>query len=181
MVVLYQAKFVQFELTMTIRKAVPADHRIMAELAAKAFIDDDVFGRFMYPKRREHPQDYISMWERKIWVQSNDYTKQYIVSVDETSGEIAAWSEWTRIGAGAERMQNPLSLRKSDFPITTTTLSRKLTWTRPQKVVHRLVEPSIFIRLVRPICRPRSHQSISRRGTINGAPLDGWARRKLAH
>ena len=98
---------------MAIRKAVPADHRAMAEIAARAFVDDDVFGRFKFPYRREHPEDYISMWERRIWVTSNGYTHEYVVSIDEKSGEIAAWAEWTRVGPGATKRANPMSLRKS--------------------------------------------------------------------
>ena len=85
----------------------------MAEVAARAFIDDDVFGRFQFPYRREHPEDYISMWERKIWVNSTDHTREHVVSVDEMSGEVAGWAEWSRTGPGAAKRANPVGLRKS--------------------------------------------------------------------
>jgi len=99
---------------MAIRKAVPSDHRVMAEIAARAFMDDDVFGRFMFPHRHEHPEDYISMWERKIWVNSNNHMSEHVVAVDDVTGEVAAWARWSRIGPGAAATRaNPMSLRKS--------------------------------------------------------------------
>jgi hypothetical protein len=85
----------------------------MALVASRAFLDDDVFGRFMHPHRREFPQDYISMWERLLWVNANDHTREYLVSIDEESGEVAAWACWMRLGPGAAKRSNPLSLRMS--------------------------------------------------------------------
>lgn len=97
---------------VTIRKATPADQRAMAEVAAAAFVDDDVFGRFMFPHRREYPEDYIAMWERGLWVKATDYTREYLVSVDEGSGKVVAWAGWVRVGPGAATRENPIGLRK---------------------------------------------------------------------
>lgn len=104
---------------MAIRKATPADHRTMAEIAAAAFIDDDVFGRFMFPHRREYAEDYISMWERDLWVKSTEYPRDYLVSVDDASGKVVAWAGWVRIGPGAVARGNPFGLRKlSQIPVS---------------------------------------------------------------
>lgn len=104
---------------MTIRKATPADHRAMAEVAAAAFIDDDVFGRFMYPHRREYPDDYIMGWERDFWVKSTEPEREYLVSVDDATGEVAAWACWMRVGPGAATTrQNPISLRLQNIYTT---------------------------------------------------------------
>jgi len=96
---------------MAIRKALSSDHRAMAEIAAKAFVDEDLFGRFMYPFRREYPEDYILMWEWKIWTKFNDYAREYLVSTDEESGKVVAWAVWERLGGGAAVRPNPLSQR----------------------------------------------------------------------
>jgi len=116
---------------MAIRKATTSDHRAMAEVAARAFVDDDVFGRFQFPYRLEHPEDYIAMWERKIWVGSNDYIREYLVAIDEVSGEVAAWAEWSRLGPGAAKRANPISLRLKKLYVDQ--LNRAYTWLWPDK------------------------------------------------
>lgn len=84
----------------------------MAEIAVKAFIDDDVFGRFQYPHRREFPQDYLSMWERSLWVNSNDYLREYLVSYEEGTGKVVAWICWMRNGDEGERKRKNWGQRK---------------------------------------------------------------------
>lgn len=99
---------------MPIRKALPSDHKRMAEIAAKAFIDDDVFGRFMYPYRREFPQDYESMWERNLWVNTNDYLREYLVACEEDTGKVVAWISWMRNGDEGERKRRNWTQRMND-------------------------------------------------------------------
>ncbi|RMZ79728.1 hypothetical protein DV738_g3257, partial [Chaetothyriales sp. CBS 135597] len=45
------------------RQATLADVPQMARVFADGFLDDDVYGRFMHPKRREYPQDWLRSWE----------------------------------------------------------------------------------------------------------------------
>lgn len=50
----------------TIRKATLADVPQMADVFATGFIEDDVFGRFMHPKRKEFPEDWLQYWKTEI-------------------------------------------------------------------------------------------------------------------
>ncbi|OAF54519.1 hypothetical protein VC83_09248 [Pseudogymnoascus destructans] len=63
----------------------------MAEVAAAAFIEDDVYGRFMFPHRRDYPRLHHSV---------------------RIAYAIKARSCWERIGPGAAARANPLDLRK---------------------------------------------------------------------
>ncbi|KFY29441.1 hypothetical protein V493_02358 [Pseudogymnoascus sp. VKM F-4281 (FW-2241)] len=96
---------------MPIRDAIPADYPRMAEVAAAAFMEDDVYGRFMFPHRRQYPDDYISQWERRIKIYATMPEYEHQVAVDELTGSVVAWACWERIGPGAAARENPLSLR----------------------------------------------------------------------
>lgn len=97
---------------MSIRAAIPADYPRMAEVAAAAFMEDDVYGRFMFPHRREYPADYIHQWERRIRMYATMPVYEHQVSVDALTGTVVAWGCWERIGPGAAARTNPASLRK---------------------------------------------------------------------
>ncbi|KFY10948.1 hypothetical protein V492_04766 [Pseudogymnoascus sp. VKM F-4246] len=96
---------------MLIRPAIPNDYPRMAEVAAAAFMEDDVYGRFMFPHRREFPADYITQWERRIKMYATKPEYEHLVVLDGSTGSIAAWACWERIGPGATARANPLSLR----------------------------------------------------------------------
>ena len=101
---------------MGIRKAVPADFRQMAEVGARAYINDDFKGRYLHPHRFEYPEDFIRSWELETWVQQYDPTHEFFVTVDDESGVIVGYAKWKRIGPGAKSIPNSLGLRKSlDF------------------------------------------------------------------
>lgn len=97
---------------MPIRIATSADHASMARVAAKAFTNDSLFGDFLHPYRHAHPEDYICSWERMLWVKTLEPAREYLVSVDEETGEIAAWAGWVRLGPGAAKRPTSLSARK---------------------------------------------------------------------
>lgn len=84
----------------------------MAEVAAAAFMEDDVYGRFMFPHRREFPDDYITQWERRITIYATKPEFEHYVAVDALTGSVVAWACWERIGLGAAARANPLNLRK---------------------------------------------------------------------
>lgn len=84
----------------------------MAEVAAAAFMEDDVYGRFMFPHRREYPADYINQWERRITMYATKPEYEHQVSVDALTGSVVAWACWERSGSGAAARANPLYLRE---------------------------------------------------------------------
>ncbi|OBT63140.1 hypothetical protein VE03_07849 [Pseudogymnoascus sp. 23342-1-I1] len=96
---------------MSIRAAIPADYPRMAEVAAAAFMEDDVYGRFMFPHRREYPADYTTRWERRITMYATMPAYEHQVAVDAPTGSVVAWACWERIGPGAAARANPLYLR----------------------------------------------------------------------
>ena len=98
---------------MPVRVATPADYPRMAEVSAAAFMEDDVYGRFMFPHRRVYPADYTTMWERRINVYATSPAREHLVSEDATTGAIVAWACWERVGPGATARANPISLRES--------------------------------------------------------------------
>ncbi|ETN44497.1 uncharacterized protein HMPREF1541_10167 [Cyphellophora europaea CBS 101466] len=49
-----------------VRSGTLADIPQMADVFAAGFIDDDVFGRFMHPKRREYPHDWLRHWNKDL-------------------------------------------------------------------------------------------------------------------
>jgi len=177
---------------MTIRRATPADHRAMAEVAAAAFVDDDVFGRFMYPHRREYPEDYISMWERGLWVKATDYTREYLVSVDDASGKVVAWAGWVRLGPGAVTRENPIGLRKLSqahmYPshITIVGEDAMSDWNlmilqcRPQEILHHPAGPRLQLSLAQQIRRPSPRCGILRRHPTNRPSMVWRSGRELA-
>jgi hypothetical protein len=97
---------------MPVRAATPADYPRMAEIAAASFMEDDVYGRFMFPHRRAYPTDYIAMWERRINVYATSPAREHLVFEDTTKGAIVAWACWERTGPGAAARANPMSLRE---------------------------------------------------------------------
>lgn len=97
---------------MPIRAAIPADYPRMAEVAAAAFMEDDVYGRFMFPHRREYPADYVAQWERRINMYATMPAYEHQVALDALTGSVVAWACWERIGPGAAARANPLHLRE---------------------------------------------------------------------
>ena len=81
---------------MTIRKARSSDIRDMAEIAAAAWADEELYGQLMHPHRKEYPEDYIKFFERRIlkgWYKPN---RHFIVGLDPESGKVVAIAAWDR-------------------------------------------------------------------------------------
>ena len=50
----------------TIRRATLADVLQMAEVFAAGFVGDDVYDRFMHPRRKEFPDDWLQHWVKEV-------------------------------------------------------------------------------------------------------------------
>ena len=86
-----------------IRRATLTDVPQMAEVFAAGFIDDDVFGRFMHPKRREYPEDWLRWWAKEIRSQIIDPAGLCFVGVDK-AGAIQACCLTKKIGNPSQRI-----------------------------------------------------------------------------
>ncbi len=79
---------------ITIREATLSDVVGMAEVTSQGFMDDNLFGSFMHPKRKELPTDWHYFWQQEIRTQLAHPANTTYVAVDEPDpsdrGHIAA-------------------------------------------------------------------------------------------
>lgn len=86
---------------VTVRSATLADVPQMAEVFAAGFIDDDVFGRFMHPKRRAYPDDWLRHWNKDLRNHLLNPAAQCYVRVND-QGQVKGCVMMARIGQGGE-------------------------------------------------------------------------------
>lgn len=84
-----------------VRLATLADIPQMAEVFAAGFIDDDVFGRYMHPKRREYPNDWLRHWNKDLRNHLLNPAAKCYVRVDD-QGKVKGCVMMVRIGQGGE-------------------------------------------------------------------------------
>jgi GNAT superfamily N-acetyltransferase len=87
--------------TENIREATLDDAPQMAEVFAKGFINDDVFGRFMHPHRREYPDDWLQHWTRDMRHHIIDPSGRCFVRTDE-AGAVRGCVLMRRLGSGGQ-------------------------------------------------------------------------------
>jgi len=81
-----------------IRKARRSDIRAMAESAAAAFMDEELWGNVMHPHRKEYPGDFVLGFERKILRNWHHPRRRFLVGLDRHSGKVVGFAEWERQG-----------------------------------------------------------------------------------
>ncbi|OAQ80712.1 GNAT family acetyltransferase [Purpureocillium lilacinum] len=81
-----------------IRKARRSDIRAMAESAAAAFMDEELWGKVMHPHRKEYPGDFVLGFERKILRNWHHPRRRFLVGLDRHSGKVVGFAEWERQG-----------------------------------------------------------------------------------
>lgn len=87
----------------TIRTATLGDVPQMAQIFAAGFIDDDMFGRFMNPKRKEFPDDWIQFWNHEMRKHLIDPAGLGFVGVD-SEGNIKACCLMKKLGNPSPRI-----------------------------------------------------------------------------
>ena len=85
-----------------VRQAALADIPQMAEVFAGGFIDDDVFGRFMHPKRHEYPEDWFRHWNWDLRNHLIDPAALCFVHEDD-HGSVKGCCMMKRLGKGGDR------------------------------------------------------------------------------
>ncbi|UNI19421.1 hypothetical protein JDV02_005605 [Purpureocillium takamizusanense] len=81
-----------------VRDARRSDIRAMAECAAAAFMDEELWGTVMHPHRKQFPEDFVSGFERRIL---GDWCRprcRFLVGLDHNSDEVIGFAEWERQG-----------------------------------------------------------------------------------
>lgn len=84
-----------------VRQGTLDDVPQIAECFAKGFIDDDVFGRFMHPKRHEYPDDWLRHWNKDIRNHVLDPSGTCLVRTDD-EGVVKGCTFMVRLGKGGE-------------------------------------------------------------------------------
>lgn len=84
-----------------VRLATLNDVRQMAEVFASGFMDDEVFGKFMHPKRRKFPDDWLASWTRDFHTHLLDPVSQCYVRTN-SDGHVAGCMILRGIGKGGD-------------------------------------------------------------------------------
>lgn len=70
----------------------------MAEVAAAAFVDEELWGVLMHPLRKEYPEDFVSFFQTKFLRQWFDSRREVLVGLDGPMGKVVAYAIWERQG-----------------------------------------------------------------------------------
>jgi GNAT superfamily N-acetyltransferase len=112
-----------------VRAAAPAELAQMADIVSKGFLDDDVCGRFMHPKRREFPNDWYFFWVKEIRTRLVDPAHLIFVRPDAASGKVAAFCVMKRIGEGGDKRVTSESLAQKCRRLIVEAQNLWCTWT----------------------------------------------------
>jgi GNAT superfamily N-acetyltransferase len=112
-----------------VRAAASAELHQMAEVISKGFIDDNVFGRFMHPRRREFPDDWYFFWVKEIRTWSVDPAHLIFVRPDAASGKVAAFCVMKRLGEGGSKRATSESLEQKGRRLIVEAQNRWWNWT----------------------------------------------------
>jgi len=80
---------------MPIRQANYSDLRPAAEVAAAAFLEDELFGELMHPYRHQYPQDFIHAWQQDLRAKWLQQVYVFLVAVDD-NGKVVGLATWER-------------------------------------------------------------------------------------
>lgn len=117
---------------MYLRPAVPADGPVMVEICARAFFNDDLFGRVIHPYRDTYPEDVQIYWHESLRRHWSSSRSKILVAVREPSSEtnqetVVGVGIWERQGddAGAQRAMDSFS-EPEPWPVLERTQNRAL-------------------------------------------------------
>ena len=88
-------------MTSGVREATLDDVPQIADVFASGFIDDELFGDLIHPRRREYYDDYLSWWKHEIRTHLFEPAVLMYVRADE-SNVVRACCVLRRLGKGAE-------------------------------------------------------------------------------
>ncbi|KAJ3498431.1 hypothetical protein NLG97_g1135 [Lecanicillium saksenae] len=93
---------------ITVRDARYSELPEIANVMAKAFWDDNLFGEHIHPHRDEYPDDFDLYWLRRARVNFWDYRFKFLVAVtknDDDREMIVGVAQWSRLGEGGKKLE----------------------------------------------------------------------------
>jgi GNAT superfamily N-acetyltransferase len=99
----------------TIREATYVDVSAMAEVAAAGFLEEDFFGNFMHPHRKEFPEDWNYFWQKEIRTHMMKASSRNYVCVECATSRIVAICLVNRLRDGASKDTDAETL--DDLPL----------------------------------------------------------------
>ncbi|KAJ9298647.1 hypothetical protein DTO271G3_3614 [Paecilomyces variotii] len=81
---------------ITIRRAKLKDSQTLGTILAAGFIDDDVFGEYLFPHRREYPDDYRLQFARMMRSHMYKRGHRVRVAVDSSTSRVIGVASWER-------------------------------------------------------------------------------------
>ncbi|GAD96877.1 hypothetical protein FG00117.1 [Paecilomyces variotii No. 5] len=84
--------------SITIRRAKLKDSQALGSILAAGFIEDDVFGEYLFPHRREHPDDYRLQFARMMRSYMYKRGHRVRVAVDSATSRVVGVASWERQG-----------------------------------------------------------------------------------
>lgn len=84
--------------SITIRRAKLKDSQTLGTILAAGFIDDDVFGEYLFPHRREYPDDYRLQFARMMRSHMYKRGHRVRVAVDSSTSRVIGVASWERQG-----------------------------------------------------------------------------------
>ena len=117
---------------MHLRAALPTDEPLMARICARAFFNDDLFGRVIHPQRTTYPDDvqiYWHEWLRRDWASPRSRILVAVREPDHVGDQerIVGVAIWERQGddVGAQRALDDF-VDPGPWPALETTRNRAL-------------------------------------------------------
>ena len=94
--------------SMSIRHAQHSDQPAMAQIATKAFIDDELFGELIHPHRKQYPEDVQMFWLkrlRKAWNKPYNHFLVSTIKAQDGSEIVTGMVRWSRKGKATDEIQ----------------------------------------------------------------------------
>jgi hypothetical protein len=93
---------------MPIRLARLSELGPISKICAASFYDEEL-NDYMFPHRKQYPDDYVRVWKEMVVKNWWDYNKIWVVNYEEApaekSGElITGVAEWGKGGKGSDRL-----------------------------------------------------------------------------
>ncbi|KAH6870175.1 acyl-CoA N-acyltransferase [Alternaria rosae] len=115
---------------MHLRLAKPSDEPAIADICARAFMEEDLFGRVIHPYRAQYPNDVKIFWHewlRNDWINTRNRIIVAVSTASDQQENVIGAATWQRQGddPGAQRIIAGWT-DPGTFPVLPSALNRAL-------------------------------------------------------